>query len=160
MEIVTFKKAQDFQPSADAVFTAERFKILRKLPNAEVHHVGSTSVSGLLTKGDLDINIRVLRGDFAAAVDILKKMYNINQPENWAEGDYASFKSDRLKIDFGAQLTVKGSPHDFFLKFRELLRNNPKFVEQYNQLKVMHEGKSMTKYRNKKEKFCALLLKK
>ena len=36
-------------------------------PSAEIRHVGATAIPGCLTKGDLDVAVRVERADFAPA---------------------------------------------------------------------------------------------
>ena len=55
---VSFRKVSVFQAKADAIYKSERERIIRKLPNVEIHHIGSTSIPGSYTKGDEDIVIR------------------------------------------------------------------------------------------------------
>ncbi len=43
------------------------------LPEAELDHIGATAVPGALTKGDLDILVRVSPPAFPAAVEVLKQ---------------------------------------------------------------------------------------
>ena len=157
-DIVRIIDPSDVLSDVEKVFSEEKIKILLLLPTADVEHIGGTSIPGLLTKGDLDINVRVEAGEYGAAVEVLKSMYDINQSENWADGDYASFKSDKLKVDFGVQLTVKGAPHDFFLKFRDILRANPALVGELNALKQSFEGKPMDDYRKAKGEFIEKVL--
>lgn len=158
MNRVSFKKSDEIRPHIENIFEKEKLKILSKLSHGEVHHIGSTSVSGLLTKGDLDINVRVEVDQYENAVAVLQEMYQVNQLENWAKDDYASFKGDVSGVDFGAQLTVKNAPHDFFILFRDTLRKNPELVVKYNDLKTHFEGKTMDEYRAEKEKFCRAVL--
>lgn len=153
METVSFAPTKDFLEIANKVFTQERERILSVLPNAEVHHIGSTAIPGAITKGDLDVNIRVKEGEFKGAVEQLKKLYAISQPYNWTE-HFASFKSGDLEIDFGVQLTAIDTKDDTFLLFRDTLIKNPTLVEEYNELKVRFEGGSMDEYRKEKSKFC------
>jgi GrpB-like predicted nucleotidyltransferase (UPF0157 family) len=56
-------------------FEAERAKIQALLPEAEVLHTGATSVGGALTRGDLDIHVRVSPDDFSRACDVLAYAY-------------------------------------------------------------------------------------
>jgi GrpB-like predicted nucleotidyltransferase (UPF0157 family) len=60
------------------------------LPEAEIEHVGSTSIPGALTKGDVDLLVRVEDGAFATASATLGELYAVHQPENWTP-TYASF---------------------------------------------------------------------
>ncbi len=152
MEIVSFKPVSQFQYLANKVFVEQKSKVLENLPFAEVEHIGSSSIPNSLTKGDLDINIRVQKEDFSASVGALKEMYEINQSENWTDS-FASFKDSSLEIDFGAQLTVIGSLDDKFVAQRDLLLNHPELVEELNHLKRSFEGKSMDDYRKAKYDF-------
>jgi GrpB-like predicted nucleotidyltransferase (UPF0157 family) len=66
---VTFRIAEDAErarTAAEALFEAVTRELEPMLPaSATVLHVGATAVPGCLTKGDLDIVVRVDRGDFA-----------------------------------------------------------------------------------------------
>lgn len=153
MIIVYFKPTEEFLEKANKVFDEQKNKLKKLLPKADIQHIGSTAIPGSVTKGDLDINIRVSEEDFNKAVEVLKKLYDINQPENWHD-NFASFKDDtNLGIDFGAQLVVIGSKYDDFTKLRDLLIKNPKLVEEYNQMKQKYQGKSMDEYRKEKADF-------
>ncbi len=147
MEIVEFKTSE-----VEQVFEKEKAKLIKIFPNIQIEHIGGTSVPGLITKGDLDINIRVQKDDFPTVVEKLKSIYQINQPENWTE-TYASFKDTIDGIDFGAQVTAVDSPEDYFLKHRDFLRTHPEVVEKFNQLKKKWEGKDMAEYRKEKSEF-------
>ncbi len=127
-------------------------RVLRRLsfPDAQIEHIGGTSVPGSLTKGDLDINIRVRPEDFGRTTETLKKLYEINQPDNWTSG-FASFKDDGRNL--GVQLTVIGSPDDHFVPQRDYLNNHPEKVLEFNKLKEKFEGKSMEDYRKEKGEF-------
>ncbi len=152
METVTFRQVEMFTEMANKVFEEQKKEILAKLPYAEVHHIGSTTIPGSITKGDLDVNVRVEKKDFNTAIESMKQMYDINQPENW-RGGFASFQTDTLEIDFGAQLTIIDSEEDVFLRNKAVLQSHPELVEKLNQIKLKYEGKLMTAYRKEKYEF-------
>lgn len=153
MKNLSFKPSDKIKNIADKIFAKQKKRILSVVPNAEVHHIGSTAIPGSVTKGDLDVNVRVQKKDFADAIEQLKLLYEINQPENWTE-DFASFKDDiNLEIDFGLQLTVIGSPEDDFVKLRDILIGNSKLLAQYNAMKTKYESKNMDEYRKEKAEF-------
>ena len=153
MAKVYFKQSKKFSNLAEKVFKQQRDRVIKLIPSADVQHIGSTSIPGSITKGDVDIQIRVSKGDFKTAIDKLKSIYDINQSENWNE-NFASFKDERsLGIDFGAQLTIANSKSDDFVKLRDVLNNNPKLLEEYNQMKLKYQGKSMEAYRKEKAEF-------
>jgi GrpB-like predicted nucleotidyltransferase (UPF0157 family) len=54
VEKVHFHSDDEMFRKADRLFRETRAKLLKLLPGADVEHVGSTAVPGVLTKGDLD----------------------------------------------------------------------------------------------------------
>ncbi len=150
METVHFVKTEDIADRVEAFFISEKQKLLGLLPKVDIQHVGGTSVPGLISKGDLDINVRVGQKDFQRAVEILKELYQLNQPDNWTT-EFASFKDDAR--DLGIQLTVIGSSDDYFVAQRSYLKNHPEKVIELNSLKEKFEGKDMDEYRKEKGRF-------
>lgn len=152
MESVKFVPTQDISVKIEALFESEKQKLIDLFKGLEIdiEHVGGTSVPDSISKGDLDINIRVKPMDFKRVIEILKKIYKINQPENWSP-EFASFKDDARNL--GIQLTIKGSKEDYFVAQREYLKIHPEKVTELNALKEMFEGKSMEEYRKAKNEF-------
>lgn len=128
--------------------------MLALLPDAEVEHVGATAVPGALTKGDVDVLVRVTERDFAEAVSILRKRYAIHQPHNWTR-TLASFKTpDASDPPVGVQLVVAGSDaDDFFGPFRDALINDPALLAEYNALKMGLDGLDYESYTERKGAF-------
>ena len=155
MEIVHFIKTEDSGAKIEVLFASEKQKLSKLLPTADIQHIGGTSVPGSISKGDLDINVRVTPKDFQRATEILTKLYQINQPHNWTAG-FASFKDDTR--DLGIQVTAIGSPDDYFVAQRDYLRAHPDKVTELNTLKEKFEGKSMDEYRKAKGIFFEKLL--
>lgn len=153
MSKLYFKPSAEFLNKANKIFEEQKSRILSVIPNAGIHHIGSTAILDSVTKGDLDINVKVEEKDFTEAVKHLKKLYKINQPENWTS-DFASFKDETsLGIDFGAQLVVRDSKSDDFTKMTEILKKNSDLLKEYNEMKLKYEGKSMNQYRKEKANF-------
>ena len=147
---VHFIKTVDIKEKIDTLFNSEKKKLQDIFPSSNIEHIGGTSVPSLISKGDLDINIRVPEKDFQRSVETLKGLYEINQPNNWTSG-FASFKDDSR--DIGVQLTVKDSADDLFVPQREFLKNHPEKVLELNILKEKFEGGDMDEYRVEKGKF-------
>ncbi len=159
MSSLTFRPSSEFGERADRLFAEQRHRILAVVPDADVQHVGSTAVPGSLTKGDLDMNVRVEARWFSGAVAELGKLYEINQPHNWTEA-FASFKDDAsFDLDLGVQLTVIGSQDDHFVRLRDLLNDNPGLVVKINELKEKHQGGNMESYRADKAELYQQILK-
>lgn len=148
-----------FVPSEEVVETAEdefrryRLTLLNLIPTADIQHVGSTAVPGLLTKGDLDIQVRVPVEEFDPAKAKLRNGFNPrHENEIWTKA-FASFEDHaNPAMPVGIQLTVTGSAFDEFVRVRDLLRTDMELLNRYNQLKRRFEGKSETEYKRAKRK--------
>jgi GrpB-like predicted nucleotidyltransferase (UPF0157 family) len=140
------------------LFTEHQTRILDLFPTAEVEHIGATSVPGLLTKGDLDLQVSVPLEEFNQALVLLQTEYSDHQLENWTES-FASFKDEKgSDIPVGVQLVIQGSESDFFVKSRELLLAQPEKVEELNRLKQSHADGDMDTYIKHKGEFFTTLL--
>jgi GrpB-like predicted nucleotidyltransferase (UPF0157 family) len=151
-------------PAADAhrlaaVAYARWFEVLSALlPDVStIEHVGATSIAGCLTKGDLDIVVRVRPCAFANAGIKLASQFERNVGSACSP-EYSPFICDDSDPPLGVQLVVEGSEFDFFHTFRDALRSNPRLLTTYNALKREHEGRAMTEYRSAKAVFVAEVL--
>lgn len=154
MARVRIRRAEDIYDLAAAAFDAHRRDVVALLPAAEVEHVGATAVPGALTKGDVDLLVRVSERAFAQAVLILRKRYAIHQPHNWTR-TLASFKAPGASDPpVGVQLVVAGSDADaFFGPFRDALINDPALLAEYNELKLRLDGLDYESYTERKREF-------
>lgn len=115
--------------------------------SAVIEHVGATAVPGCLTKGDLDICIRIASIDFEAADQLLAQKFERNFG-SVRDGTFSAFKNDDQNPPLGVQLVAMGSDLDFFVAFRDRLRENEGLLSSYNDLKQRYEGRDMDDYRN------------
>lgn len=159
MGTVRIRAAAAMKKLADATFAAHRARILELLPRAEVEHVGATAVPGALTKGDLDLLVRVERIEFSAAVQALEGAYEVHQPGNWT-ASLASFKdAAAAEPPVGVQLVVGGSVDDaLFAPFRDALIDDPRLLEEYNALKLELDGAEYERYTAEKGRFVERVL--
>ncbi|MFB8424948.1 GrpB family protein [Priestia megaterium] len=152
MEQVTFKISESFKESSQKAFLIHSKTIAQLLPDADIQHVGSTAIPNCLTKGDLDIQVRVNANNFPLAVRELSKIYDLNEGSINTEY-FRAFKNDREIPPLGIQLTVINTEFDIFWKFREVLLHSRIYREEYDSLKKRYEGKSMVEYRKEKNNF-------
>ena len=153
-----FISTQTILDIANQVYAEKEFSLKQILPFAEIHHVGSTAVPGSLTKGDLDINVRVTQQDFDKSVKILKNHFGIAQSQNW-KPYFANFQDiGEKRISTGIQLSVIDSPGDCFLKIRQVLLTKPELLKGYNEMKQKHEGDDPEIYWRDKDAFFRKLL--
>ena len=156
---VRIRPQADIRAAAQAAFETHRARIVELLPDAEIEHVGSTSIPGALTKGDVDLLVRVEDNAFAAASATLQELYAVHQPENWTP-TYASFRDSKATDPpVGVQLAVTGSTDDaLFGPFREALIRDPVLLAEYNELKLRHDGANYERYTKVKGEFVERVL--
>jgi GrpB-like predicted nucleotidyltransferase (UPF0157 family) len=123
-------------------------------PSSDILHVGATAIPGCLTKGDLDIVVRVNPVDFAEAEIQIAKHFARNEG-SIRTAEFAAFEAETLTPHLGLQLTSKGSAFDFFHRFAEALRTDPDLVRRYNDLKLAYQARPMADYRAAKDAFIA-----
>lgn len=147
--------ADHAQARADAerLFARISPELARILPaSADIRHVGATAVPGCLTKGDLDIVVRIAAEDFVAADAALAGRFARNAGSKRTDA-FSSFEDDATSPHLGIQLTVVGGEDDCFHLFVDALGRNPELVARYNTLKHQHDGSPMDVYRAAKSAF-------
>ena len=115
-----------------------------------VEVTGALSVPGALTKGDVDLHLRVRPDEFDAVVTRLRDVLPVASPGAWAE-TLAVFEVPGARPT-GLAVTPLGSEHD--LRFRrawEELRRNPSLLIAYNALKGDDVGTAA--YEDRKSRF-------
>jgi GrpB-like predicted nucleotidyltransferase (UPF0157 family) len=158
MDAVHFDDESVFRSRVDTIVAQEVARLQAVLPHADVQHIGGTSIPGALTKGDVDLVVRVSAAEFDAARTVLRGFYAINQPENWTPS-FASFKDDHgLPLPFGAQLVVIGSADDVFITIRDRLSRDPAAFAAYNAIKRVHHGGDHARYRAAKTELIERLI--
>lgn len=147
MEAVRIRPSAELAEAVQAAFEDHRDQVLRFVPDGEVEHVGATSVPDALTKGDLDVLVRVRSSEFSHAIAALRDVYEIHQPENWT-ATLASFTDPASNAPaVGVQLVVAGSASDaLFGPFRDALIADPALLAEYNALKQRLDGHSYEHY--------------
>lgn len=153
-----FAPSQSYLQKVEALFEEHSTKILHLIPTAQIEHIGATSVPGLLTKGDLDLQVSVSSHEFDRAVLLLKTEYSNHQLENWTTS-FASFKVEEdSEIPVGVQLVIQNLESDIFVKGRNLLLAQPEKIAELNRLKQFHADGDMDTYIKHKGEFFERLL--
>ena len=142
---------ESFRTVADVLFT--------QLPHAEIEHVGSTAVPGCLTKGDIDVLVRVTRPDFGASMLALDQMLT-RSTRNERTDEYAEYDYAFDGIAASVQLVVAGSGLDnHFHGLKAILTSDEEALAKFNVLKTRCAGGSMTAYRGAKANLIESFLK-
>jgi len=118
---------------------------------AEVLEVGSTAVTGVIGKGDIDWLVRAPAGRFAEVRARLDVAFARN-PDQLSTDIYQGYLVDS-PLDVAIQCTVRGGPFDDFEPFLVALRTDPALITAYNALKRRFDGRSMDDYRAAKRAF-------
>ena len=158
MDAPRFVPEDSIREDAWSTFQKHKKEISRSIPEGDIQHVGGTSIPGALTKGDVDISVRVQADDFEAAVAALRSMYEVHQTHNWTE-TFASFRVDPpAHPPVGVHISVVGSTDDFFVAIRDLLCRDPDLLARYNSLKTSHADETEETYKAAKAAFIHELL--
>ncbi len=101
--------------------------------------VGGSSVAGALTKGDVDLHLRVAPEDFDRTVTVLRGVYQVVHPEIW-QASLATFAVE-AELPTGVAVTPAGSEHDLrFTRCWQLLAADPGLLSAHNAVKLRCEG--------------------
>ena len=155
--VVEFVNENEVRAAVLAVFDELRVVLAALFPDAAIEHVGSTSIAGTITKGDLDICVLVEQADFNQADQILARHFARNVGSDLPDA-LSSFVDASRRVPVGVQLVVRGSRADFFVQWRELLRGSRELRDAYNELKSRWHGRSHDDYRVAKSDFIERVL--
>lgn len=153
--------AADYQPAVLSLFERTAAALQARLPGARIEHIGSSSIPGACSKGDLDIAVIVAPASHAAVVaQLCDEGWHIKQdtlrtpelcmliaPDAWAEGH-----------DLALQIVASGSAFEDFLAFRDALRADPALVAAYDAVKRRHAADGEDAYRTAKARFIESVL--
>ncbi len=156
-ESVNFALEQSFREAVGELFARVEAQLSALLPGSDIQHVGSTAIPGSLTKGDLDVQVRVTSDKYDAAKEVLSKQYRVNFG-GFASKDAISYEDYSSQPSFGVHLTVIDGTADIQWRFRDLLVASAALREEYDQLKRRFNGGSMAKYRDAKAMFVERVL--
>jgi hypothetical protein len=132
--VTTLRPAAEIQEHALAILATERARLRPLLAPHELRLTGGSSVATALTKGDVDLHLRVDEVDFPATVTALRRLYPVVHPHIWTD-TLATF-SVPAPLPTGLAVTPIGSEHDIrFVTTWQLLSNDPSLLAEYNAVK-------------------------
>ena len=130
-------------------------EIRSTLGNVDIQHIGSTAITGAITKGDIDICVRLR--DTERALEALAESGFKRKADTHQDEELFALESSEFP-NVGIQLVKLGGRFDIFVAFRDQLNRTPELVFEYN--KVKHENFSVGKddYQKRKREFVARVL--
>jgi GrpB-like predicted nucleotidyltransferase (UPF0157 family) len=113
-----------------------RTELTALLPEADVEHTGGSSLPGALTRGDVDLHVRVAAADFPVALAALEARFTAYYRPMWTP-EFAAFTiPEEQRLPTGLVLTAVGGEHDLrFTRGWALLRARPELLTEYNDFK-------------------------
>ncbi len=150
-ERVYFQPVSLVRAKVDALFARVEGHLHSLLPAAHIEHVGSTALPDGLTKGDLDVQVRLHSEDYDAACRLLSALFQDNPGGFTEEG--RSFKDDSTDPPLGVHVTIIDGASDIQFRQRDLLRARADLRAEYDALKTKFDGGDMDEYRRAKEAF-------
>ena len=154
-----FIEQSEYLPRIDAIFNELYESLLYISPNFRVEHIGSSSIQGAVSKGDLDIFIGVTQEEFNQTIQLLESIGFYEKTDTLRTESLRMMVTESYEEDVALQLVANGSEHESFLEFRDKLRSNPDLVSRYNQLKFDCKGLAHDNYREVKSAFIETALK-
>ena len=156
-ELPELRPGSEFIVTARAVLAHEQTRLESLLGEHELVLVGGSSVPAALTKGDVDLHLRVPAAGFGPTVTALREIYAVVHPEIWQES-LATFEVPDAPLPTGVAVTPVGSEHD--TRFRlgwQLLAADPALVDAYNAMKLRHRDRP-EEYEQRKSAFFDMLM--
>ena len=150
---VRFQPSDEVLPVALAILDQVRAELRGSLPTAELLLTGSASRSGMLTRGDIDLHLRLPAADVEGAVAVLEGAWTPVHRSMWTPG-FVTFERSIDGHEVGVAVTALGDEHDD--RFRaswERLAADPELAEAYDRLKREHEGGPAAAYGEAKARF-------
>lgn len=130
------RRSDDLLPTALAVLAAERERLATLGVDGYLGLVGGSSLPGALTRGDVDLHLRVEPDAFPGAVARLRAVYAVVHPEIW-QASLATFEVPGAPLPTGVAVTPRGSEHDVRFTVTWLrLAAEPALLAEYNALKT------------------------
>ena len=138
------------------ILRQEQARLAGLLGDHELSLVGGSSVPATLTKGDVDLHLRVPPASFDDTVTALRGIYRVVHPEIW-QPSLATFAVPAT-LPTGVAVTPIGSEHDRrFRHSRQLLAADASLVQAYNEMKIQHQ-RNTDEYERQKSAFFDMLL--
>ncbi len=147
------RPSDELLPDARRILDEQRTLLRAAEVPGELVLVGGSSVPGALTRGDVDLHLRVPPVEFAAAVGTLRRTHAVVHPEIWGP-TLATFEATGTALPTGIAVTPLGSEHDLrFTRTWQLLRAHPELVGEYNAAKLADDGPRGEGYEARKSAF-------
>ena len=153
-----FLKSNEYQKASMELFNLMEKKLRNSLPTARIEHIGASSVPGAISKGDLDIFVGLDNDRLEKGIQAISELgFEIKQ--NTLRTSELCMMESKTQDNLSVQVVANGSKFEFFLHFRDILKNHPTVLSEYNRLKEKCEDYGEDEYREIKSNFIEKILK-
>ncbi len=153
-----FVEQANYLPRLESIFDELKEKLQMVLPNSRIEHVGSSSIPGAISKGDLDIFLGVNQVDFSKAIKMTETIGFREKTDTQRTKSLCMMVTDFYIEDVAIQIVANNTEFESFIEFRDRLRKNPELVTTYNKLKLDCKGMPHEQYREIKSSFIESVL--
>lgn len=152
VQVEGLRPSEEFRGEAVAILETQRRRLAELRVPGELSLIGGSSVPGALTRGDVDLHLRVEERDFRAVVDVLRTELPVVHAEIWSS-TLATFAVPAPRST-GLAVTPRGLEHDIrFTRSWQLLAADPDLVRAYNAAKLADGGVGDDGYERRKSEF-------
>ena len=157
--MMKFYSQDEYLEKLTQIFESLKIKIYEVLPQSSVDHIGSSAIYGALSKGDLDILVRVDQANFFESIASIQSLgFEIKKGTLRTEELCMLYTTAFQNEDVAIQIVARGSEFEFFITFRDILNSSIELVQSYNQLKLDSVNLTPEEYRAKKSIFIERVL--
>ncbi|WP_432565139.1 hypothetical protein [Kineococcus sp. SYSU DK003] len=130
--MVRLRSAREVHRTALEVLGAQRRTLHDAGVPGELVLVGASSVEGAVTRGDVDLHLRVPADSWPRAPARLGRLLPVVHPGIWSS-TLATFDVPGTPLPTGLAVTPVGSEHDLrFTRSWQLLRADPHLLAEFN----------------------------
>ncbi len=152
------KKYEEYSSHVEVLFTKLSRELRLVLPEARIEHMGSSSIPGSISKGDLDVFVGVDQVNFNDALEEIKRIGFVEKIGTFRSNELCMLVTTKYDYDVAVQLVSNGSEFENFLRFRNILRSSTDLVKKYNAVKLLAENLDENEYRKNKSDFIVHVL--
>jgi GrpB-like predicted nucleotidyltransferase (UPF0157 family) len=152
---VRFERSDAAATEVVRIVADVRRDVVERLPGADLRLTGGSSIPGVLTRGDIDLHLRVPVTSMAESVAFLAASWRSVNKDMWTDA-FATFeRTDRGRAVGIAVTTIDGEHDRRFRHAWRRLRRDPALLERYGSMKRACAGGDEDAYRRAKGAFFA-----
>ena len=103
------KKYEEYSSHVEDLFTKLSQDLRLVLSEARIEHIGSSSIPGSISKGDLDVFVGVDQINFNDALEEIKRIGFVEKVETFRSNELCMLVTTKYDFDVAVQLVSNGS---------------------------------------------------